>query len=235
MRIYEDRHEAGECLGSALKAYSDRDDVLVLALPRGGVPVAFEVARALDAPLDVFMVRKLGSPGQSELAMGAIASGGIRVMNDEIVRMLGLSDDAIARVMRREQQEIERREASYRKDLPPLEAKGKTVILVDDGVATGATMRAAVLAARQLEPARLIVAVPTAAREACELLEGEADELLSLETPEPYVAVGYWYRYFPQVGDEEVRSLLHSRSKELERASQDSEPVQCYSPKRRTT
>ena len=217
MHIYKDRQEAGERLAEALKSFPDLGDALVLALPRGGVPVAFEVAKGLDVPLDVFMVRKLGCPGQPELAMGAIASGGLRVMNDEIVEMFGLTEDAIARVIRREQGEIERREAAYREDMPPLDAKGKTVILVDDGVATGATMRAAILAARQLAPARVIVAVPNAAREACELLEREADDLLCLEKPEPYVAVGYWYRSFTQVGDEEVRSLLRRRANELSR------------------
>jgi len=180
----------------------------VLALPRGGVPVAFVVAQALHAPLDVFLVRKLGVPGQEELAMGAIATGGVRVLNAEVVRYLGIPEEVIDTVAAREMQEITRRERLYRADRPAPDVRGRTVILVDDGLATGSTMRAAVATLRQQQPARLVVAVPTAAPETCEELSAEVDEIVCAVTPEPFYAVGLWYKDFAQTTDEEVRDLL---------------------------
>jgi predicted phosphoribosyltransferase len=211
-RPFSDRSEAGRLLAAKLAAYANRPDVLVLALPRGGVPVAFEVARALNAPLDVFIVRKLGVPGQEELAMGAVATGGVRVLNDEIVRVLRIPDDLIKAVMTQEQQELERREHLYRGNCPPPDVRGRTVILVDDGLATGATMYAAIQALRQQQPALIVVAVPTAAPESCEDLRAEVDEVICATTPEPFYAVGLWYENFSQTTDEEVRDLL-ARSK----------------------
>ncbi len=205
---FADRPEAGELLATKLTAYANRPDVVVLALPRGGVPVAFAVARALRAPLDVFLVRKLGVPGHEELARGAIASGGVRVLNDEVVRYLRIPDAVIDEVAAREMQEISRRERLYRGDRPPLHVQGRTTILVDDGLATGATMRAAIAALRQLRPARVVVAVPTAAPDPCEELGAEVDEIVCARTPEPFYAVGLWYEDFSQTTDEEVRELL---------------------------
>jgi erythromycin esterase-like protein/predicted phosphoribosyltransferase len=184
---------------------------MVLALPRGGVPVAYEVARALGAPLDVFVVRKLGIPGYEELAMGAVATGGVRVLNDEIVRRLRLPEYIIDAVAAREQQELARRERLYRGGRPPPDVRGRTMILVDDGLATGATMRAAIMALRQLQPARIIAAIPTAAPETCEELKAEVDEVVCAITPEPFLAVGHWYEDFSQTTDEEVRDLLARR------------------------
>ncbi len=206
--IYADRREAGRFLAQQLHQYANRDDVIVLALPRGGVPVAAEVADALNAPLDVFIVRKLGVPGHEELALGAIASGGIRVLNADVVRKVGLSDAQIERVTAQERQELQRRERTYRDDRPALSLKGRTVILVDDGVATGATMRAAVKALRELAPQRLIVAVPTAPPDVCRAFEGHADEVICAITPQPFGGVGAWYRDFAQTTDDEVRDLL---------------------------
>ena len=183
-------------------------DVLVLALPRGGVPVGCEVARALGAPLDVFLVRKLGVPGHEELAMGAVATGGVRVLNDEIVRGLGISDHEIDAAVARELQELARRERLYRGDRPPPDVAGRTVILVDDGLATGATMRAAVAALRRQQPARIVIAVPTASPDTSEALKAEADDVVCAMTPEPFFAVGYWYEDFTQTTDDEVRELL---------------------------
>lgn len=205
---FRDRMEAGQLLATQLTAYANRSDVLVLALPRGGVPVAFEVARALHAPLDVIIVRKLGVPGYEELAMGAIASGGVRVLNDDVVHMLGISDEEINKVAAHEQQELERRERLYRGDRPTYEVRGRTVILVDDGIATGATMRAAVAAVRQRQPARIVIAVPAAAASICEELAAEVDELVCVIRPEAFFAVGFWYENFSQTTDEEVRTLL---------------------------
>ncbi len=205
---FRDRTEAGRLLATQLRAYANRPDVLVLALPRGGVPVAFEVARALHASLDVIIVRKLGVPGYEELALGAIASGGVRVLNDDVVRMLGISDEEINRVAAHEQQEVERREHLYRGDRPASEVAGRTVILVDDGIATGATMRAAVAAVRQQHPARIVIAVPVAAAATCEEFAGEVDELVCVLRPEVFFAVGFWYEHFSQTSDEEVRDLL---------------------------
>jgi len=207
-RIFRDRTDAGRELARVLAAYVNRPGVLVLALPRGGVPVAFEVAEALRAPLDVFVVRKLGVPGREEYAMGALASGGVRVLNEDVVRGLDISEAAVEAVVRSEQQEMERRERVYRDALPPLDARGATVILVDDGLATGSTMLAAVRALRRQQPARIVVAVPTAAAETCEALRSEADEVICATTPEPFRAVGLWYEDFSQTSDDEVRALL---------------------------
>lgn len=206
--LFRNRFDAGRQLAEKLAHYADRDDVLVLALPRGGVPVGYEVAEALAAPLDVFLVRKLGVPGQEELAMGAIASGGVRVLNEPVVRMLGLSEEEIARVEVGERWELDRREREYRAGRPPLDLRGKIVILVDDGLATGSSMRAAITALRRLGPARIIVAVPVGARETCAEFEREADEAICASEPEPFHAVGIWYDDFAQTSDEEVRELL---------------------------
>jgi putative phosphoribosyl transferase len=205
---FADRTHAGQLLARKLMHYCGRPDVIVLGLPRGGVVVAFEVAKALGAPLEVFVVRKLGVPGQEELAMGAIASGGVRVLNDDVVRFLGISPEIIDAVTEKEARELQRREALYRGERPFPELKGRTVIIVDDGLATGATMRAAVAAVRAMGPARVVVAVPTASIQACQSLAQEADEVISVITPEPFYGVGLWYAEFPQTSDEEVRRLL---------------------------
>jgi predicted phosphoribosyltransferase/dienelactone hydrolase len=206
-----DRSEAGRVLAGRLRSYARRGDAIVLALPRGGVPVAFEVAAALGLPLDVFLVRKLGTPGHRELAMGAIASGGVRVLNEDVIRALRIPREQIDRVAREEEQELTRREVSYRGDRQtPVE--GKVVILVDDGLATGSSMRAAVQAIRQRDPARIVVAVPIGARDTCRDLESLADEVVCARTPEPFSAVGLWYRDFAQTSDEEVRALLRAAS-----------------------
>lgn len=215
MIMFRDREDAGRRLAAALARYAGRDDVVVLALPRGGVPVGFEVATRLGAPLDVMIVRKLGTPGQPELAMGAIASGGVRVMNDEVISGLRIRQDSIDAVAEREQREIERREDTYRGGQPPLEVRDRTVIVVDDGLATGATMRAAVAALKRRGPARIVVAVPTAAADSAELVRGEADEVVCLATPEPYFAVGIWYENFSQTSDQEVGALLQ-RAREIQ-------------------
>jgi putative phosphoribosyl transferase len=207
-RVYLDRTEAGEVLATELAAYANHPDVIVLALPRGGVPVGYEVAKALHAPLDVFLVRKLGVPGQEELAMGAVASGGVRVLNEQVVRQLRIPESVITSSAARELEELRRRERLYRGDRPPPAVRGKTVILVDDGLATGSTMLAAVKALRRQEPARIVVAAPIAALETCELLRIEADEVVCSVTPEPFHAVGLWYEDFSQTSDEEVRELL---------------------------
>ena len=207
-RRFRDRSEAGRLLAGQLMAYANRPDVLVLALPRGGVPVAYEVARALGAPLDLFLVRKLGVPGYEELAMGAVATGGERVLNDDVVAGLGIPDYVIEAVAASEQQELARRERLYRGERPPPDIRGRTVILVDDGLATGATMLAAIKALRQQRPARIVVAVPTGSPETCEQLKKEADDVICATTPEPFHAVGLWYEEFSQTTDEEVRDLL---------------------------
>ena len=205
---FRNRNDAGRQLAEKLAAYADRPDVLVLALPRGGVPVGYEVARALGAPLDVFLVRKLGVPGYEELAMGAVASGGVRVLNDEIVRGLGISEHEIDAAVARELQELARRDRLYRGDRQPPDVGGRTVILVDDGLATGATMRAAVQALRQQQAARIVAAVPTASPDTCQVLKAEADDVICAMTPEPFFAVGHWYEDFTQTTDDEVRELL---------------------------
>jgi predicted phosphoribosyltransferase len=199
-------------LAESLTKYANRPDVLILALPRGGLPVAYEVARALNAPLDIFLVRKLGVPGQRELAMGAIATGGVRVLNEDVVRFLGIPEEIIDRVAEEEMQELYRRERSYRGTNPPPEIPGHTVILIDDGLATGSTMRAAIAALKEMNPSRIVVAVPVAARETCEELSREVDEIICLTTPEPFQAVGLWYQNFSQTTDEEVRELLEQAS-----------------------
>jgi predicted phosphoribosyltransferase len=210
---FRDRVEAGQLLGRAVRErLRDRVNLIVLALPRGGVPVGFEVARALGTPLDVFIVRKLGVPGHEELAMGAIASGGVRVLNEDVLRHITVSKRAIEVVAAREQAELVRREQSYRGSKPPLDVTGMTVIVVDDGLATGSTMRAAVGALRQMNAATIIVAVPVASAEACDLLRHEAGDVVCLRTPEPFEAVGLWYEDFSQTTDEEVYRLLASHS-----------------------
>jgi len=203
-----DRTQSGQLLGRALLHYAGRPDIIVLALPRGGVPVAFQVVKAIDAPLDLMLVRKLGTPGQEELAMGAIATGGIRVLNRDIVDALGISETTIEAVAKREVQELVRRQRAYRGDQPPAQVQGQCVILVDDGLATGATMRSAVAALRQQEPSRVVVGVPVAPLDTVETLRREADEVVCLSTPEPFRAIGCWYRDFPQTSDDEVKDLL---------------------------
>jgi predicted phosphoribosyltransferase len=209
--LFRDRREAGRLLAAKLTAYANRPDVIVLALPRGGVPVGYEVARALGAPLDVFVVRKLGVPGYEELAMGAVATGGVRVLNDQVVSRLGIPEHVIDAVAAHEQQELALRERLYRGGRPPLDVRNRTVILVDDGLATGATMHAAIAALRQLHPARIVVAVPTASPETCEEMRAEADDVICAVTPEPFQAVGRWYQDFSQTMDEEVQDLLKRR------------------------
>ncbi len=206
---FKDRQHGGQVLARKLAAYRGRPDVVVLGLPRGGVPVAFEVAQALQAPLDVFVVRKLGFPGQEEYAMGAIASGGVRVMNREIEGM-GVPAAAIEAVAAREQAELTRRERLYRGQRPAPALDGHTVILVDDGLATGSTMRAAATAVKQRNPARVVVAVPVAAPETCDALRSEVDEVVCAMTPSPFHAVGVWYKDFPQTADAEVQALLNA-------------------------
>jgi putative phosphoribosyl transferase len=204
MRRFEDRRQAGRVLAAALSKYAGCEDVVVLALPRGGVPVAFEVARQLGAPLDVFVVRKLGVPGHEELAMGALASGGIRVLNEDVIAGLGIEECVIESVTAAEGRELARREQAYRGGRPPLDIAHRAVILVDDGLATGSTMRAAVAGLRQRKPARLVVAVPVAASSSCEILAREVDELVCAVRPERFFAVGAWYEDFSQTTDVEV-------------------------------
>jgi putative phosphoribosyl transferase len=212
---FTNRSDAGRRLAAALSSYAGRADVLVLALPRGGVPVAFEVARALGAPLDIFVVRKLGVPGHEEFAMGAIASGGIRLIDDAIVRQLGISEREIEAVARAEQRELERRERQYRGDRPLPDVAGRTAILVDDGLATGASMRVAVAALRREHPAQIVVAVPIAPAETCEALREEADAVICALTPDPFAAVGLWYEDFEQTTDDEVHALFERARHEL--------------------
>jgi len=209
---FDDRRHAGSELGALLSQYKGRDDVLVLALPRGGVPVASEVARALHAPLDIFLVRKLGVPGHRELAMGAIASGGVRVLNDDVVQWYGIPQVVIDEVAREEQAELERREVAYRGGRPPIDVRGRTVLLVDDGLATGSTMKAAVKAMRAHAPAKVVVAVPVGAPDTCRELASIADEVVCARMPALFAAVGQWYHDFSQTTDEEVSALLHDTS-----------------------
>ena len=207
-RRYRNRTDAGRRLAAQLEQYADRSDVIVLALPRGGVPVAFEVAEALHAPLDVFVVRKLGLPAHPELAIGAIASGGVRIVDQSALRRFGVTDEQLAAVAAGEEQELERREQQYRDARPFPDVEGRTVILIDDGLATGATMAAAATALRAGQPARLVVAVPVAAAETCQAFRGLVDEVVCGATPEPFHAVGLWYEDFSQTSDEEVSDLL---------------------------
>jgi putative phosphoribosyl transferase len=223
-QLFRNRSEAGRLLAAKLARYADKPDVIVLALPRGGVPVGYEVAHALHAPLDVFVVRKLGIPGHEELAMGAVASGGVRVLNDQVVRGLGIPDNVIEAVANWELEELQRRERLYRGNRPPPDVRGKTVILVDDGLATGSTMLAAVQALRKLGPARIVVAVPVASGDTCQLLQEYVDEVVCAATPEPFYAVGLWYRDFSQTSDEEVRELLERSAAEVERGAKTSSP-----------
>ena len=208
MALFRDRHDAGKRLAEQLSEYAGEPDLLVLALPRGGVPVAYEVAKALDAQLDIFLVRKLGVPGHEELAMGAIATGGVRVLNESVVSALQIPRKVIDAVAHEEQEELERRERAYRGDRPRPQIEGRTVILVDDGLATGASMRAAVAGLREQNPARIVVGVPTAAPETCEMFEDEVDDIVCAATPQPFFGVGFWYANFSQTTDDEVRRLL---------------------------
>jgi putative phosphoribosyl transferase len=212
-RRFRDRAEAGRLLAERLRRYSGRDDVVVLALPRGGVPVAYEVAKTLRAPLGVLVVRKIGVPGHEELAMGALASGGVLVLDENIVRAIGLDRSQLERAIASELRELERRQAAYGESGDALDLDGKTVILVDDGLATGSTMRAAAEAVRRLNPARVIVAVPVASEETCDRFRDVVDEIVCDVTPKPFHAVGLWYDDFTQTSDEEVRDLL-ARAKE---------------------
>lgn len=214
--VFSDRREAGQALAGKLTAYAGRTDVIVLALPRGGVPVGYEVARALKAPLDVFVVRKLGVPGQEELAMGAIATSGVRVLNEDIVESLSVPAQVIDAVAAREETELLRRERLYRGRMRkgPLRVDGRIVILVDDGLATGSTMRAAIKALREGQPTRTVAAVPVGSPDTCEAMRREADEVICATTPQPFFGVGSWYRDFSQTSDDEVRTLL-ARAGEL--------------------
>lgn len=214
-RPFANRREAGAELAAKLERYAGRDDVVVLALPRGGVPVAFEVAQRLDAALDIFLVRKLGMPGHREYAMGALASGGVRVLSEDVVRAYRVPADAIEAVVREEQAELERREREYRQGAPLTNLRGRIVILVDDGLATGSTMRAAVQAVRAHQPARVIVAVPVGAPDTCDEFAEVTDETVCARTPEPFQAVGLWYRDFSETTDDEVRSLLRQHAERL--------------------
>jgi putative phosphoribosyl transferase len=207
-RRFRDRSEAGRILARELADYAGRDDVVVLALPRGGVPVGYELAKELGAPLDAFVVRKVGVPGYEELAMGAVATGGVLVLDDAMVQRLGISPAEVERIVTAERRELERREVAYRKGRDPPDLEGKTVILVDDGLATGASMRAAALAVRRHKPARVVVAVPVAAAETCREFREDVDEVVCALTPAPFYAVGLWYEDFSQTSDEEVRELL---------------------------
>ena len=208
---FRDRYDAGRQLAWKLMTYANQPDVIVLGLARGGVPVAYEVARQLNEPLDVFLVRKLGVPGHEELAMGAIATGGVRVLNREVLEHLPLPEAEIEAVEAKEQQELRRREQLYRGARPPLDVRGKTVILVDDGLATGSTMRAAAEALRQLEPARIVAGVPVAAASTCEELQEVVDEIVCALTPDAFYAVGLWYADFSPTTDKEVCELLNHR------------------------
>ncbi|MFN6564978.1 MAG: phosphoribosyltransferase [Nostoc sp. ChiSLP01] len=211
--LFKDRRFAGQLLAKELATYANRSDVVVLGLPRGGVPVAFEVAKALNAPLDVLVVRKLGVPDRQELAMGAIAAGGVRILNKHIINVANISDEVIARVAVQEERELERREQLYRGQRPLPDLRGRTVILVDDGLATGATMWAAAVAVRKQQPALIVIAVPVAAPETCQQLNPEVDQIACVSTPSPFYSVGLWYENFPQTTDQEVQELLTKAAK----------------------
>ena len=211
-RLFANRRAAGAELAAHLQRFRGRTDVVVLALPRGGVPVAYEIAEALDAPLDIFVVRKIGMPGQAEYAIGAIASGGVRVLSEDVIRESGLSSAVVDRIASLELAEIERREREYRRGRPLVDLAGRVVILVDDGLATGSTMRAAARAVRAYQPARIVIAVPVGPREACDAFADAADDVVCAHRPEPFTAVGLWYRDFSQTTDDEVRELLDRRT-----------------------
>jgi predicted phosphoribosyltransferase len=213
--MFEDRTDAGRRLAKELAHYAGREDVIILALPRGGIPVGFEVAKALNAPMDVFLVRKLGTPGQRELAMGAIASGGVRVLNDELIRYLGIPSREIEQAAARETEELKRRELIYRGGRAMPDMRGRCAVLVDDGLATGSTMRAAVAALSRLEPSRIVVAVPVAAPDTCAAFTSEVDEILCLETPRHFDSVGAWYDEFSQTTDDEVKEYMELAGKQL--------------------
>jgi putative phosphoribosyl transferase len=219
MMRFKDRVEAGRFLAERLSAYANRPDTLVLGLPRGGVPVAYEVAAALNAPMDVFVVRKLGVPGHEELAMGAISTGGARTLNQDVIEYLRIPDEMIDEVAEREGQELERRERLYRDGRPARSPRDRVTILVDDGLATGSSMRAAALAVRRQQPASIVVAVPVSSVQTCEDLRSQADEVICLYTPEPFYAVGLWYEDFSQTTDEEVRDLLARAENKLAEAA----------------
>ncbi|QOV21863.1 phosphoribosyltransferase [Anabaenopsis elenkinii] len=206
--VFKNRTIAGQMLARELAEYANTTNVIVLALPRGGVPVGFEVAQGLNAPLDVLVVRKLGVPEQEELAMGAIASGGVRIINEHIINLMNISEETIARVAAQEERELERRELLYRGDRPDPELEGHIVILVDDGLATGATMWAAVASVRRHHPATMVIAVPVGAAATCQELQTAVNQVVCLATPEPFYSVGLWYEHFPQTTDEQVRDLL---------------------------
>jgi putative phosphoribosyl transferase len=206
---FSNRQTAGQALAHRLQPYAQRQDVLVLGLPRGGVPVAAEVARVLQAPLDICLVRKLGVPGHKELAMGAIAAGGVRVLNQDIIGELGISDQTIEEVEAQELRELQRRDQAYRGNRPPPDLRDRTVIVVDDGLATGSTMKAAIAVVQSQQPARLVVAVPVAPVDVCDALKAEVDEVVCLLTPEPFYAIGLWYKNFAQTTDDEVKALLN--------------------------
>jgi putative phosphoribosyl transferase len=212
--IFKNRQEAGQKLASCLGKYTNREGVIVLGVPRGGVPIAFEVAKALNQPLDVFVLRKLGVPGREELAFGAIGSGGVRVLDREVVNAVGLSDFVIEYVTRAEGAELARREQIYRGGQPPLDVRGKMVILVDDGIATGSSLRAGVRALRQMQPAGIVIAAPVAPQSTINRLRGEVDDVVCVDAPEGFHGVGQFYRDFSQVSDEEVNALLNSASRE---------------------
>jgi putative phosphoribosyl transferase len=212
---FRDRREAGRVLARKLSAYAGHTDVIILALPRGGVPVAYEVALALNARLDIFLVRKLGLPGHEELAIGAIAAGGVRVLNDDIIRALHIPEEVINIVAQRELQELQRREHNYRGDRPAPEVRDRKVILIDDGLATGASMRAAVVGVRAQHPARIVIAVPAAAPELCNAFQFEVDEIVCALTPEPFYGLSRWYEDFSQTTDEEVRMFLEKANHQL--------------------
>jgi putative phosphoribosyl transferase len=214
MAPFKDRRDAGRKLAQKLATYAGQPNVLVLALPRGGVPVGYEVALALNAPLDIFIVRKLGLPGREELAIGAIASGDVRVLNRDVIRMLSVPDEVINFVAKRELQELQRRENLYRKDRPYPELRERTVILIDDGLATGASMRAAIAGLRAQHPTRIVIAVPAGAPDVCDAFRREVDEIVCAVTPEPFYGVGRWYEDFSQVTDEEVRILLEEANRQ---------------------
>jgi len=222
--IFQDRADAGYRLANALRAYANRGDVVVLGIPRGGVPVALEVAKALHVPLDIFLSRKLGVPGQEELAFGAIASGGVRVLDQEIIEGVGISKEQIEQITEKVKKELERREHLYRGSRPPLRIEGQTVLLVDDGIATGSSMRAAINSLRQMKPARVVVAVPVAPQSTCSRLRAEVDELVCLQTPKYFYAIGQFYEDFSQIADDEVTELLRLGAQPIVRGVQEQDP-----------